>query len=102
MYEAVTIHNFRNAFRAYNRTDSFSYEGLEVLFNHIEEMEDATGEHIELDVISFCVDFNELDLEEINQDYQQSFETLEEAEEWLNDQTMVAGTTDNSIVFQAF
>ena len=102
MFQSVNLHEFRDAFRIYNRTDNFSYEGLEVLFDHIEEIEDSTGEQIELDVIAFCVDFNELDLDEINQDYQQSFETLEEAEEWLNDQTMVAGTTDNSIVFQAF
>lgn len=102
MFQSVNLHEFRDAFRIYNRTDSFSYEGLEVLFNWIEELESASGEQIELDVISFCVDFSELDLEEINQDYQQSFADLDEAEEWLSDQTMVAGKTDNSIVFQAF
>lgn len=102
MFQSINLHEFRDAFRIYNRTESFSYEGLEVLFDWVEELESSTGEQIELDVIGFCGDFNELDLEEINQYYGQSFQTLDEAEAWLEEQTSVAGKTDNSIVFQAF
>jgi len=102
MYEAVNIHNFRNAFQAYGRQDNFSYEGQQLLFDWLENYEDETGEFVELDVISLCCDFTESDLADLNQDYSQSFETLEDAAEWLEYRTVVVGSTDNSIVFQAF
>ena len=102
MYQAVNIHDFRNAFQAYDRQANFSYEGQQLLFDWLEDYEDATGETMELDVIALCCDFTEADLEDINQDYSKSFETLEDAAEWLEDQTAVVGTTDSTIVFQAF
>jgi len=35
-----------------NRKTNFSYEGLEILFEYLEELEESTGEEIELDVIA--------------------------------------------------
>jgi len=102
MYQSINIHDFRNAFQAYDRQDNFSYEGQQLLFDWLEEYEDYTGEIMELDVVALCCDFTESDLEDINQDYSQSFETLEDAVEWLEYRTSVVGITDSTIVFQAF
>jgi len=102
MYQSVNLHEFRDAFRIYDRTENFSYEGLELIYNWIEEVEESTGEQIQLDVIAFCCDFVEADLEEINQNFDKSFESLDDAWSWLLYETEVLGKTDNSIVYQAF
>ena len=69
MYKSVDLHTFRNAFQAI-RPDSFSYKGLEVLFDYLEDLEDQTGEKIELDVIAICCDFSEYEsLEEFQGEY---------------------------------
>jgi NAD(P)-dependent dehydrogenase (short-subunit alcohol dehydrogenase family) len=42
-----------------DRKDQFSYEGLELIFDYIEEYEQETGEQIELDVIALCCEWSE-------------------------------------------
>jgi hypothetical protein len=46
---------FRDAFRAMGRADNFSYEGMELLFDHLEEIDPD----MELDVIAICCDYSE-------------------------------------------
>lgn len=58
MKQTVELHDFRDAFRSI-RPDNFSYEGLAVLFDYLEELGDDIGEEIELDVIAICCDFSE-------------------------------------------
>lgn len=41
------------------RPDNFSYNGLNALFDYLEEYEECTGAEIELDVIAICCDFTE-------------------------------------------
>lgn len=99
IYQTVDKSDFRQAFRTYDRQENFSYEGLGLLFDMLEEM----GDDYELDVIAICCDYNELDLDTINQEYGEEFETIEEACDWLNDQTFVVGQTNKeTIVFQVF
>jgi len=43
MKTTVTLHDFQSAFKSL-RPHSFSYEGLEVLFNYFEDYELGTGE----------------------------------------------------------
>lgn len=50
---------FHEAFRAYGRTDNFSYAGRAALFAYLEELERDTGEEMELDVIALCCDWAE-------------------------------------------
>jgi len=59
MYQTVNLHDFRKAFQEI-RPNNFSYEGLEVLFNYLEEMEPQYA----LDVIAVCCDFSECTLDE--------------------------------------
>ena len=113
MKQTVHAHDFRNAFEAI-RPDNFSSEGLEILFNCLEQYEQDTGEELELDVIGICCEWEEADHIGICESYgldneidgfaDMSFEERCEAiEEWLNDRTMVAGqTSDGMIVFQTF
>ena len=63
--QTIDLYQFREAFRAYNRMDNFSYEGLEVLFDYLDNLSDDIGEPIELDVIALCCEYYESSIEEI-------------------------------------
>lgn len=104
MKTSVSEYDFRNAFMSI-RPDNFSYEGLTVLFDHLEELENDTGEEMELDVIAICCDYYESTLEELKTDYPDHFadaDTLEDAIEILQDVTMVAGQTDTTVIYVVF
>ena len=98
MKKTIYLGDFRDAFIRAGRKENFSYEGLSVLFDFLEEI-DPDGE---LDVIAICCEYIEMTLEELNEEYCEEFETLEEACDKLNETTTVCGTTDDSIIFAAY
>jgi hypothetical protein len=59
MKMTIDSHGFRNAFANFGRQDQFSHNGLQALFNHLEDIEQVGGGEIELDVVSLCCDFTE-------------------------------------------
>lgn len=59
MYQTITKSGFCNEFVLCGRAEKFSYEARKALFDYFEELEDETGEKIELDVIAICCDFSE-------------------------------------------
>lgn len=65
--------NFNEFKKMFNRNETyknnFSRLGLIALFNYIEEIEEETGEQIELDIIALCCDFGEVTEEEYKQLY---------------------------------
>ena len=68
IYQTVNFSMFCDAFRSL-RPDNFSYEGLQALYNYLEDMADSTGEPIELDVIALCCDYAEATIWEIAENY---------------------------------
>ncbi len=79
MYQSINFTSFVQAFQTMGRYDQFGYDALQALFNHLEELEDDTGEAIELDVIALCCDFSVVTLEQINQEHHQKFDDMEDA-----------------------
>ena len=69
MKTTVSRYDFERAFVDAGRKDQFSYEGLSVLFDYLEQYEDATGQEIELDVIALCCDYYEDTVAEIARNY---------------------------------
>ena len=70
MKQTIDVYGFRRAFERTDRKDQFSYEGLEALFEYLEEYEEGTGEEVELDVIGLCCDYCEYEsLEEFHGEY---------------------------------
>ena len=59
--EKVSLSDFRKAFKRCGRGDQFSYQGLETLFNYLEEVEADNDEEFELDVEGLCLRFLEVD-----------------------------------------
>jgi hypothetical protein len=111
MKTTISLYDFRDAFYQANRGTQFSYDGLKVLFEYLEEYEDSTGSEVELDVIGLCCEFTEDTPDEIAENYGFTFseddddddEKRENLIEWLSDRTLVCGVTnEGSIVYQSF
>ena len=58
MKQSINRYQFEQEFKSL-RPDNFSYEGLNVLFDYLEQYEEDTGEELELDVVALCCDFSE-------------------------------------------
>lgn len=91
------------------RPDNFSYEGLRVLFDHLEEIDNSCGEESELDVIGLCCDFAESDWKTIAADYSIELDKTQNEDEqkvqvldFLADQGALIGETSYSIVYRQF
>lgn len=108
MKQSLNFSQFVDAFRAYDRYDSFGYAGLRVIFDYLEDYEDQTGEEIEMDVIAICCDYNMMAIEDIVNEYRIDVADVDEDDveqyvlDYLNDRTMVLGQCVDGIVFQCF
>jgi hypothetical protein len=70
MYQTIGKCQFHDAFKSLGRDNQFSYEGLDALYDYLEQYEEDTGEKIELDVIALCCEYSEYDnLEQFRNDY---------------------------------
>ena len=103
MKTTVTLSNFRDAFRQCGRQDQFSYEALELLFDYFEELEDSTGQEIELDPIAICCEYSEDSPADIARNYDDAPDDADDVADWLADRTSVVGTTKaGDIVYLQF
>ena len=116
MKTTVNVHTFREAFKRMGRGDQFTYEGLEVLFDYLEELEHCEEEY-ELDVIGLCCDFAEGTAKDIARDYSIDLSALEGASEdeanfldaltaivreYLDNEGVLIGETDTTFVYRQF
>ena len=98
MYTNVNEFAFMEEFKDMGRLDNFSPEALRQLFTFFEELEDATGEPVELDVIAICCDFSEEPLTDVLENY-----GLQDDVD-LENETLVVGYTNNgaNVIYQVF
>jgi hypothetical protein len=110
MKTTVSLYDFRREF-AQCRPDNFSYEGLSILFDYLEELGDSCGEELELDVIAICCDFSEDHWRDIAANYEidlsdcaDEYEEREAVKEYLNEKGYgFCGMTDEeTIIYQQF
>ena len=98
MIQQINFNEFCNRFIQMDKNDNFTYKGKEVLFNYLENLEEETGQNIELDIIALCCEYTEYaNIEEYLKDYNNQHdkkaekETEEEfnkrIEEEINDKT---------------
>lgn len=91
MKQTVNSYQFVDAFTLAGRGDQFSSAGLFALYDYYDELEQDTGEEVELDVVAICCDWAEYaDLADWARDYF-SHET------WLDDLGLDEGATDEEI-----
>jgi hypothetical protein len=108
-----TVHNsdFHDAFIKSGRENQFSYQGRNVLFDWIEQLDADTGEETELDVIALCCEFSESTTEEILNDYGYMLDDTDEKDtdsirEFLRENTILCGEYEEDgltfFVYQQF
>jgi hypothetical protein len=102
-----TIQNasqFRDEFHRCGRGSQFSYDGLEILFDHLEQLSEDTGENIEMDVVAICCDYAEDSPEKIAEYYEVPVEGLDESDlaeqvrNFLEEAGEYVGTTDHGLI----
>ena len=103
MKQTINKFQFREAFNV--RKFQFSYDGLGILFDYLEECAPDS----ELDVIGLCCEFAEQSPDAIAADYSIDVEGLDDDAvakaviDYVNDYTMLCGVTDaGALVYQQF
>ena len=103
MYQTINFSSFCDAFRAHDRQDQFSYGAKRALFDHLEDVEQQTGQAIELDVIALCCEYTESTFDEIRQDYSLGDMPDDDVVEWISEHSPAyVGLVDDCIVFAQF
>lgn len=105
----ISVYDFHDAFKRAGRENQFSYEGLSVLFDYLEECEADTGEELELDVIALCCDFAEAHYTDIAEQYSIDLSEIEDdddqkraVEDYLQDEGVLVGEVEGGFVFRQF
>ena len=110
MKQTVYLNDFINAFQA-TRPDPFSREGLRILFDYFEQLEDATGESIDLDVVSISCNFTEDTFENIAEQYDIDLSDCEDFDiedkkqivrEFLEHEEVLVGEVSDGFVYRNF
>ena len=109
MKQTINFSDFCDAFRARDRYDQFGYQALMVIFEYLEEMEESTGQELELDVVAICCDFATQHFADIADAYGIELDPTDSEEDqkqqvkdFLEVETIVLGETDCEIVYQQF
>ena len=106
MYIEINESEFISMFQNI-RPENFSIPALRALFDYLTDLERDTGEPMEFDVIALCVDWSEMDADEIRREYGHidgisEAEDLDEMAEILNDETMVIPTNNDTLLIMGF
>jgi hypothetical protein len=106
MKTTISLYDFERAFVDAGRKDQFTYEGKKILFEYLEELEESTGQEIELDVIALCCDYCEDTWQNIADNYGIEYENdtdgFDAVREYLIDQGAYCGESEQGFVYSAF
>ena len=103
MKQSVNFYAFVDAFHAFKRYDQFGYTALQLLFEYLEELEQDTGEELELDVIALCCEYSVDSVADIASNYSIDLSECEDDDarfdavmSYLNDNTSVCGDYEDA------
>ncbi len=103
--QEVNLYQFRDAFVRMDRCDTFSYEGLEHLFNYMEEY----GTNYILDVVELCCEYTESSYDRIAADYDIDLSDCDDDEEkldgvrqYIEENTAVVAEFNGTFIYQQF
>jgi hypothetical protein len=106
MIKTLTVHDFHEAFRNSERRDQFSFDAQRLLFNYFEQVEEDTGEQIELDIIAICCEYTEENVRDVAEYYNIDIKNIAEDDilqavlDFIQEATSVVGVTvDKKIVY---
>ena len=113
MKQTISKSDFVDQFRVMDRLENFSYKARGLLFDYLEEYEEAAGEELEMDVIAVCCEYSEDSADSIAANYMDAaeyaeFKELNEDEqveairEYLEENTSIVGETADGFVYAQF
>lgn len=105
MHKRIYLSDFVEAFNEHGRDNQFPPAALEALFEFFEELEDETGELVELDVIAICCSFTEYDSpQDCAEDMFLDVEDMEDEDiiSLLQEHTIVIPLKSGGIVIQNY
>jgi len=91
IYQTLTKSQFHDAFHHMGRKDNFSYNGLNALYDYLDEQEEY-----ELDVIGLCCEFTESSITDALKD--NGCDDLRE----LQNTTLVLEVDSDTIIYQNY
>lgn len=108
MKTTVNFSYFADAFKRLGHENNFTIEGLGLLFDYLEDVEQSTGEDIELYVIALCCDYDENHIDDIVANYSINVEGMDDDEkretvrDYLQDNTCLVGETSTGFIYAVF
>lgn len=109
MKQTINKSQFRDAFLSWGTySKNFTYEGLGLLYEGLEDLANDTGVEVELDVVAICCEFTESNHVDIASQYDiilhESDYPFEVVLNYLQDNTFVVGYDADSdiIIYQQF
>lgn len=110
MKQTVFWSVFIAAFRDADRLNKFGYDGLRVLFDWLEQYEQACGDKIDLDVVALCCEYSRDSWDSITESYnidlsdcKDDDERMEAVKEYLEENTLFVGQVgDSDFIYQNF
>ena len=89
--------DFVNEFDKYNRSENFSIEARETLFDYYDDFSEETGVPFEMDVIAICCDWSECTISDCINDYSHLLDadTLAEFEDDEDTMNYIEGVLDD-------
>jgi len=96
--QTLNKNEFRNEFNSI-RKDNFSYEGLNALYDWLDEYYEEADKGYKLDVIGICCEFTEYDsLRQFNKDYNRGYDSIDD----IVDDTLLIKIDNNKFIIQNF
>ena len=101
MIETVTEHTFTDVMAT--KEHGFSHEGSKALYNYLEQLEEDTETQIEFDPVALRCEYTEYkNFEEIKNDYDTDYCTLENLEHLQDHTTVILINNSEGIIIQNF
>ncbi len=104
--QTLDFNMFASDFEQSQYRDNFTREGLRVLFDYLENLSEDIGKDIDFDIGAIVCDYCESSIEEIILDYSitidPEYDTKEQVLDFLSNETIICGITENGFVFVCF
>jgi hypothetical protein len=87
MKKTINFYEFERGFVERNRKESFTYEGLRLIFDYMEDLEEDLGTEFEFDPIALCCEFTEFEsIQEVLDAYsiQETDPTIDTLQEYFS------------------
>ena len=107
MKQTINKTQFIDAFQSSQYKDNFSYDGLGMLYEYLEDLADETGEEYDLDLVALACEFTESSYDEVISDYSlisddDNSSKQQDVLDYLEYNTVVCNYNDDIVLYHQF